>query len=81
MEVSALPVVTDAAQAAVVTGLAVDTAGLAPGGRGVSMVSSDWFIEVIYDGQVGGRGVGGRALKEDDTSDYWHYTLGQRFGR
>lgn len=42
-----LPVVTNAAQAAVVAGLAVDTAGLTPGGGGGAVVTSDWFIEVV----------------------------------
>lgn len=49
MDFVALPVVTSAAQAAVVAGLAVDTAGLTPGGGGVAAVSSDWFVEVIHD--------------------------------
>lgn len=43
----ALPVITSAAQAAMVAGLAVDTTGLTPGGGGMAMVSSDWLIKVI----------------------------------
>lgn len=65
----ALPVITSAAQAAVVAGLAVDTAGLTPGGGGVAVVSSDWFVKVVQDSQVGGRGMGRCALQEDDRSD------------
>lgn len=38
------PVISSAAQAAVVAGLAVDAAGLTPGGGGVPVVSSNWFI-------------------------------------
>lgn len=30
-----------------VAGLAVDAAGLTPGGGGVAVVSSDWFVEVV----------------------------------
>lgn len=49
-----VPVITSAAQAAVVTGLTVDAAGLTPGGGGVAVVSSDWFVKVVHDSQVGG---------------------------
>lgn len=42
-----VPVITSATQAAVVTGLAVDTAGLTPGGGRVGMVGSYWFIKVV----------------------------------
>lgn len=45
-----------------VAGLAVDTAGLTPGGGGMAVVSSHWFIEVVHDSQVGGRRVGGGTL-------------------
>lgn len=44
---SITPVVTNAAQAAMVAGLAVDTAGLTPGGGGGAVVTSDWFIKVV----------------------------------
>lgn len=44
---SITPLVTSASQTAVVAGLAVNTAGLTPGGGRMSMVSSDWFIEVL----------------------------------
>lgn len=45
--VSASPVVPGAAQAAVIAGLAVDTAGFTLGGGGVAVVSSDWFVKII----------------------------------
>lgn len=32
-----------------VAGLAVDAAGLTPGGGRVAVVSSDWFVEVVHD--------------------------------
>ena len=51
-----------------VAGLAVDTAGLTPGGCGVTVVSSDWFVKVIHNSQVGGGGVGRGALQEDERS-------------
>lgn len=41
------PVISSAPQAAVVAGLAVDAAGLTPGGGGVPVVSSNWFIKVV----------------------------------
>lgn len=41
------PVITSVTQAAVVAGLAVDAAGLTPGGGGVPVLSSDWFIKVV----------------------------------
>lgn len=50
-----------------VAGLAVDTAGLTPGGGGVAVVRSGGFVQVIHDGQVGGRGVGGGTLQQDDS--------------
>lgn len=49
-----LPVVTLAVQAAVVTGPAVNTAALAPGGGRVSVVGANWFVKVVEDGQMGG---------------------------
>ena len=52
----ALPVVTGTLQAAMVTGLAVDAAGFAPGGGGV-----------VQDSQLGGGGVGGGALNGGAT--------------
>lgn len=67
MNTASLPVVTSAAQAAVVAGLAVDTAGLTPGGGGVAVVRSGGFVQVVHDGQVGGRGVGGGTLQQDDS--------------
>lgn len=42
-----LPVISSAPQATVVAGLAVDAAGLTPGGGGVPVVSSNWFIKVV----------------------------------
>lgn len=39
-----VPVFTSAAQAAMVTGLAADAAGLAPGGGSVAVVGFDWFV-------------------------------------
>lgn len=47
-----------------VTGFAVDAAGLAPGWSGVAVVSSDWFVEVVQNSQVGGRGVSRGTLQE-----------------
>lgn len=41
---AAIPVFTSAAQAAMITGLAVDTAGLAPGGGSVAVVALDGLI-------------------------------------
>lgn len=67
MTTASLPVITSAAQAAVVAGLAVDTAGLTPGGGGVAVVRSGGFVQVVHDGQVGGRGVGGGTLQQDDS--------------
>lgn len=62
-----LPVVSSAAQAAVVAGLAVHAAGLAPGGGRVRVVRSYRLVQVIVDdGQVGGGRMGGGALQEND---------------
>lgn len=52
-----------------VAGLAVDTAGFTPGGGGMAVVSSDWFVEVFHDSQVGGRCVGRGTLWENEESD------------
>lgn len=48
-----------------VAGLAVDAAGLASGGGGEAVRSSDGLVRIIQDSQVGGGGVGGGALQED----------------
>lgn len=60
---AAVPVLTSAAQAAMATGLAVDTAGLAPRGGGVALVGLHGIIWAIHDSQVGRRRVCGGALK------------------
>lgn len=44
---SELPVVPIAAQAAMVTGLAMDTAGLTSGRCRVSVMSPDWFVQIF----------------------------------
>ena len=44
-----LPVVSGAAQAAVVAGLAVNAAGFTPGGGRVAVVRSDRLVKVVQD--------------------------------
>lgn len=59
-----LPVISRAAQAAVVAGLAVDAAGFAPAGGGWGAVEGTHrLVQVLQDGQVGGGGVCGGALQ------------------
>lgn len=58
-----LPVLSSAAQAAVVAGLAVDAAGFAPAGGGRAVERAHRLVQVLHDGQVGGGGVGGGALQ------------------
>lgn len=68
-----LPVVTSAAQAAVVARLTVDATGLTPAAGGVAMVTPNWFIEVVHDSQVGGRGMSRGPLWENKGSGRCRY--------
>lgn len=50
---AAVPVFTSASQAAMVTGLAVDAAGLAPCGGSMAVVGLYRIIEAVHHSQVG----------------------------